>query len=631
MKNIFLIAVALIFLGLFNNSFSATRVDFTLTMSDGTILDCTKFIPTGTTPTGGWPAIIFCHGYGGTKEDVMDDAGLYADEGYFTAVYTMRGQGFSTGKSNLISTTEMNDFIQVIYYVKGQSIVNSTRVAATGGSQGGTIPFMAVCNGLSLRCIALSVTSPEIGTSWIENKCVKMTLLWSLSYDTSIVRYNNQVGRYRSWILTDTPEKWDSLAYYMPLNRDFTNKLTTNTTAVQIADVWQDKFFNPYGVIKNLASFTVPYRMYFGTYNAHGADPDPGEDSYFGDMQDMWFSYWLKNDPNGILDSAKFVYAASTYPRISTGWTWQRFWSTSWPPSGVTDVKFYLTPNLKLRTLPSVTSPDTLGFVNDVKDTTMTMEYAVNTEFNGSLFTPKFTKTQLIFETPALVQNAQMVGTPFVNVHYKSNTTKAQFNFQIWEVPSSGTPVLVTRANAMERNITANVIRQLSFWGTSHAHIFKAGNKIRIILTNLDNISNDPFLRTNPYVLPSLKKARNIVYMNSSNPSYVQLPMIGYIPNDVVPAGTAVPNSFLLEQNYPNPFNPSTTIKFGLPSGKSVYDVTVKIYDITGKLIATLVNEQLTPGVYSINWTTYNLPSGTYFYSLVTNNYSESKKMVLTK
>jgi predicted acyl esterase len=139
-----------------------TRVDFTLTMSDGTILDCTKFIPTGTPPSGGRPALILCHGYGGSKEDDMQDAEDYASDGIFSVCYSMRGQGNSGGLSNLMSTTEMNDFIAVVNYVKNQSNINVNKVGATGGSQGGTIPLMAACyNPGLLRCIISDVSSPD--------------------------------------------------------------------------------------------------------------------------------------------------------------------------------------------------------------------------------------------------------------------------------------------------------------------------------------------------------------------------------------------------------------------------------------------------------------------------------------
>lgn len=94
----------------------------------------------------------------------------------------------------------------------------------------------------------------------------------------------------------------------------------------------------------------------------------------------------------------------------------------------------------------------------------------------------------------------------------------------------------------------------------------------------------------------------------------------------------AIPEGFLLEQNFPNPFNPITTIKFTIPSreiSNSLY--TLKIFDILGKEIATLFSSKLNPGSYSYTFEGNNLSSGVYFYSLHSENYSQTRKMLLTK
>ena len=97
-----------------------------------------------------------------------------------------------------------------------------------------------------------------------------------------------------------------------------------------------------------------------------------------------------------------------------------------------------------------------------------------------------------------------------------------------------------------------------------------------------------------------------------------------------------IPSEFSLSQNYPNPFNPTTKIKFELPSGfpLGAYGndkVVLKVFDITGREIATLVNEQLSPGTYSVDWNASAFPSGVYFYRLSAGEYKETKRMVLIK
>ncbi|MFC2103670.1 T9SS type A sorting domain-containing protein [Bacteroidota bacterium] len=92
------------------------------------------------------------------------------------------------------------------------------------------------------------------------------------------------------------------------------------------------------------------------------------------------------------------------------------------------------------------------------------------------------------------------------------------------------------------------------------------------------------------------------------------------------------PVHFLLSQNYPNPFNPSTTIKYQIPE---MSFVTIKIYDVLGKEIATLVNEEKPAGEYQVEFSPVsrikNPASGIYFYQLHAGNYVETKKMVFLK
>jgi len=96
-----------------------------------------------------------------------------------------------------------------------------------------------------------------------------------------------------------------------------------------------------------------------------------------------------------------------------------------------------------------------------------------------------------------------------------------------------------------------------------------------------------------------------------------------------------LPNDFILFQNYPNPFNPSTTIKYTIPnvtlSGVEGSRVILKIYDVIGNEIATLVNENKPAGNYEVSFDAKNFSSGTYFYKLQAGSFVETKKMLLIK
>ena len=96
----------------------------------------------------------------------------------------------------------------------------------------------------------------------------------------------------------------------------------------------------------------------------------------------------------------------------------------------------------------------------------------------------------------------------------------------------------------------------------------------------------------------------------------------------IEPPGNEIPNEHSLSQNYPNPFNPSTIIKFEIPKSSNV---TISVYDVLGNELKILVNENLKPGTYKVEWDASNYPSGIYFYRLTAGTFAETKKMVLIK
>lgn len=94
--------------------------------------------------------------------------------------------------------------------------------------------------------------------------------------------------------------------------------------------------------------------------------------------------------------------------------------------------------------------------------------------------------------------------------------------------------------------------------------------------------------------------------------------------------GSNVPDKYNLYNNYPNPFNPSTKIKFDIP-GNNISNAKLIVFDASGREVSTLVNTSLAPGSYEFEFNASRLTSGVYFYRLITNNFVDTKKMVLIK
>ena len=143
-------------------------------------------------------------------------------------------------------------------------------------------------------------------------------------------------------------------------------------------------------------------------------------------------------------------------------------------------------------------------------------------------------------------------------------------------------------------------------------------------------------------------KKFGILYTYTVDPGSYTITLIGCVIDGVKygdtsiigiqPVSSQIPLRYGLYQNYPNPFNPTTKIKFDLASvGTVSRTVRLVIYDMLGREVATLVNEELKPGTYEVEWDGSGFSSGVYFYALVvgenTNNggYRQTNKMVLIK
>lgn len=97
---------------------------------------------------------------------------------------------------------------------------------------------------------------------------------------------------------------------------------------------------------------------------------------------------------------------------------------------------------------------------------------------------------------------------------------------------------------------------------------------------------------------------------------------------DAIEDQRGTPYKVILSQNYPNPFNPSTNINFTLPLSS---EVSIKVYDLTGREVATVIDKRMTSGMHSVSFDASSLTSGVYFYKLVTTGFSETKQMLLIK
>lgn len=151
-------------------------------------------------------------------------------------------------------------------------------------------------------------------------------------------------------------------------------------------------------------------------------------------------------------------------------------------------------------------------------------------------------------------------------------------------------------------------------------------------------LSGSPALSGASFSNPNLAGFENVSYRGAFGTdnwtaNWTQFNPKNYIIIGITQLSGIVPENFLLQQNYPNPFNPSTVIRYSIPSNAKGQASNVKliVYNSLGKEIFTLVNQEQSAGSYSVDFNANNLSSGIYFYTLKTEGYSDTKKMMLLK
>jgi hypothetical protein len=212
-----------------------------------------------------------------------------------------------------------------------------------------------------------------------------------------------------------------------------------------------------------------------------------------------------------------------------------------------------------------------------------------------------------------------------------------------------------TNGNDLGLFVNSNLVGPTNIWfddggnllisdynGTAVKRFDSNGNYINDFLTGLSNSEGVDFFPNGDILIGN--GATSSVKLFDSSGNYIEdLISSGagnlLTPNAVVIRENGVvsvseeennfdDHSFLLEQNYPNPFNPTTKITYSVPQETQV---VLKVYNLLGKEVATLVEEKKTPGFYELNFGGEKLPSGIYIYNIEAGSFISSKKMILLK
>ena len=202
----------------------------------------------------------------------------------------------------------------------------------------------------------------------------------------------------------------------------------------------------------------------------------------------------------------------------------------------------------------------------------------------------------------SVVSSFTTAGTPSQEVDYLKNIINNLENQNT--IPESQGNILVNRLDNAENQTNANN----DFMALIQLGMFD----LRVYILRVSGILDQADAQ---YLIDYAGKIIQLIY--SGNSKIQHQPIVNIVPN-----------TYSLSQNYPNPFNPTTDIEYSIPKNANV---TLKVYDMLGKEVATLVNKQQDAGTYITTWNASNFSSGVYFYRLTAGSFVQTKRMSLTK
>lgn len=300
------------------------------------------------------------------------------------------------------------------------------------------------------------------------------------------------------------------------------------------------------------------------------------------------------------------------------------------------------------------------GIVVDELDNVFVTGYSTNAALNADCFTAKldqfgailWSRTYngggnqidkawgIVVDTDGSVIITGQETDATLNVNYitiKYTASGADGWVALYNGTGNGEDVAASIAILTNLDLSKSIIVTGKSWGTNLNYDYAtvrynltSGNQTQVSRYSFTGNTND--LAKDVAISPTKKVVitgfSQLITENSVESSFISTMSINMADQSKLETNNNVPHEFSLNQNYPNPFNPSTNISFSLPEGGKV---ELTVYDMLGRVNSVLINQYLSEGAYTINFTNPGLASGIYFYELKAGSYRDIKKMTLVK
>jgi esterase/lipase len=282
----------------------------TQTMADGTKIAYDLYEPDGTPPAGGWPAVMFLHGLGGSKTDMAPLATAAASQGYAALAYSARGQGTSTGNLTLAGPDEISDERAMFQWLAGLPEVSDTNIGAWGISYGGGQLWNGLAAGIPFKAAEVVETWTDLYSALWPQNVAKSGIV--LGFAKAVEARSPLIQQYENDALHST--NMPAIKALVDPRSSF-SKLSTIHTPVYMFQGRVDYAFDVTQAVNGYLHVAGPKHLYIGQFG-HTPSTFPGPDFAYVLSQGLaWFNRYLKGEPNGIDTAPPVTIAANSGPK----------------------------------------------------------------------------------------------------------------------------------------------------------------------------------------------------------------------------------------------------------------------------------------------------------------------------
>ncbi len=496
-----------------------TRRDLFIPVGPSDSLDAVCFIPFAPPPRSGYPALIMVHGFGDSKEARIPSCEIYSGMGFASFAFSVRGEGKSSGLSSIMSTREREDFRRVLDFVRNYPGIDTSLIGVIGGSQGGLHGLWAIADRLPVKAVAVDAMTTHWASDMLSNGCIRRTLVLLLKHPA--VQFAPVRDTLWNMVRRDA---YDELAGTFPRGRDLDDAdvASAHLPLMQFLK-WQDQYFNAAPGIREFSAYAGTKFLYLGT-QGHYSDEIGTEQFFQFDHITRWFQQILQGQPSGILTERPITYALSSLPLDTAGnFRWTRDSVSAWPPPGTHPLRLYLGHSHMLTVNGSDRRADSVVIFNRYANHNYTFDTAYIEGFRGKRFDSVIPQSRTEFTTEPLRSDLVWAGVPRMSLFVRSAFPVFPLHAQVYEVDTTGREYFINRINYTARHWRNGTTGKVEVDGIAHAHRFRAGNRIRVVFTNLDR-TNRRMWGEYPFVLPVFKNASATVVFDKSHPSFIEIP-----------------------------------------------------------------------------------------------------------